>query len=100
MGVPLPRLLNIDFTNADIDIIEVSAGVCPKIPPPAPQLHVPMACTEDGRKEGDPFASPGSHRAVIVSWGHQAGKGAPFFHVRPRRDRPYLEGPHHISPRT
>ncbi|NXL89817.1 BPIB4 protein, partial [Alectura lathami] len=28
-GVPLPRLLNIDFTNADIDVIEVSAGPAP-----------------------------------------------------------------------
>ncbi|KFQ01636.1 BPI fold-containing family B member 4, partial [Haliaeetus albicilla] len=25
-GVPLPRLLNIDFTNADVDVIEVSAS--------------------------------------------------------------------------
>ncbi|NXW87367.1 BPIB4 protein, partial [Alopecoenas beccarii] len=33
VGVPLPRLLNIDFTNADIDVMEVSAGVCPRIPP-------------------------------------------------------------------
>ncbi|POI24239.1 hypothetical protein CIB84_012011, partial [Bambusicola thoracicus] len=31
-GVPLPRLLNIDFTNADIHIIEVSAALC--TPPP------------------------------------------------------------------
>lgn len=50
MGVPLPRLLNIDFTNAKIDIIEVSGGVCPKIPPgtPAPRargLH--GGCSEE-----------------------------------------------------
>lgn len=29
-GVPLPRLLNIDFTNADIDVIEVSAAPAPR----------------------------------------------------------------------
>ncbi|NXJ83650.1 BPIB4 protein, partial [Trogon melanurus] len=28
-GVPLPRLLNIDFTSADIDVIEVSATTLP-----------------------------------------------------------------------
>ncbi|NXK48537.1 BPIB4 protein, partial [Chauna torquata] len=28
-GVPLPRLLNIDFTNADIDVIEVSGRASP-----------------------------------------------------------------------
>ncbi|NXE11526.1 BPIB4 protein, partial [Lophotis ruficrista] len=28
-GVPLPRLLNVDFTNADINVIEVSAGPRP-----------------------------------------------------------------------
>ncbi|NXV28119.1 BPIB4 protein, partial [Rissa tridactyla] len=28
-GVPLPRLLNIDFTNADVDVIEVSACSTP-----------------------------------------------------------------------
>ncbi|NXE28519.1 BPIB4 protein, partial [Ardeotis kori] len=33
VGVPLPRLLNIDFTNADIDIIEVSAQPAPGVPP-------------------------------------------------------------------
>ncbi|NXL37870.1 BPIB4 protein, partial [Glaucidium brasilianum] len=32
-GVPLPRLLNIDFTNADIDVIEVRARVFPVVPP-------------------------------------------------------------------
>ncbi|NXX57742.1 BPIB4 protein, partial [Scopus umbretta] len=29
-GVPLPRLLNIDFTNADVDIMEVSAWAVPQ----------------------------------------------------------------------
>ncbi|NWH17737.1 BPIB4 protein, partial [Grus americana] len=29
VGVPLPRLLNIDFTNADVDVIEVSALAVP-----------------------------------------------------------------------
>lgn len=29
-GVPLPRLLNIDFTNADINVIEVSAAPAPQ----------------------------------------------------------------------
>ncbi|NXF37086.1 BPIB4 protein, partial [Nyctibius bracteatus] len=29
-GVPLPRLLNIDFTNADINVIEVSARAVPR----------------------------------------------------------------------
>ncbi|NXN24652.1 BPIB4 protein, partial [Nycticryphes semicollaris] len=29
-GVPLPRLLNIDFTNADVDVIEVSARAVPQ----------------------------------------------------------------------
>lgn len=29
-GVPLPRLLNIDFTNADVDVIEVSASAVPQ----------------------------------------------------------------------
>ncbi|NXW35880.1 BPIB4 protein, partial [Phaetusa simplex] len=28
-GVPLPRLLNVDFTNADVDVIEVSACSMP-----------------------------------------------------------------------
>ncbi|NXG67384.1 BPIB4 protein, partial [Hemiprocne comata] len=32
-GVPLPRLLDIDFTNAAIDVIEVSAGPCSEVPP-------------------------------------------------------------------
>ncbi|NXD84423.1 BPIB4 protein, partial [Halcyon senegalensis] len=30
VGVPLPRLLNIDFTNANIDVIEVSASALPR----------------------------------------------------------------------
>ncbi|NXJ71469.1 BPIB4 protein, partial [Rostratula benghalensis] len=29
-GVPLPRLLNIDFSNADVDVIEVSARAVPR----------------------------------------------------------------------
>ncbi|NWR65668.1 BPIB4 protein, partial [Bucorvus abyssinicus] len=29
-GIPLPRLMNIDFTNADIDVIEVSARAFPR----------------------------------------------------------------------
>ncbi|NWX16883.1 BPIB4 protein, partial [Aegotheles bennettii] len=33
-GVPLPRLLNIDFTNADIDVIEVSAWAVSRGSPP------------------------------------------------------------------
>ncbi|NXX96503.1 BPIB4 protein, partial [Centropus bengalensis] len=32
-GVPLPGLLNINFTHADINVIDVSAGALPDVPP-------------------------------------------------------------------